>query len=237
MRRFARTLGTLMIVVGLGLLGWAFVVWRWEDPFTSAYTAWKQRSLESAFERRLEGYKPTRRDSASLAAVRRSLRADAARYRRTAKRGEAIGRISVPRLGVDMILVNGTDHETLKRGPGRDPRTFMPGQGELVYIAGHRTTYGAPFSHIDRLRRGDRVTLELPYATLVYAVTTHRIVKATNLSVLRSRHREVIALQACHPRFFASHRYIAYARPVQVIPRGGPTYDASQAALAAPASG
>ena len=62
----------------------------------------------------------------------------------------------------------------LKRGPGRDRRTFMPGEGELVYIAGHRTTYGAPFAHIDRMRTGDRVVLEMPYAVAVYRVTPTR---------------------------------------------------------------
>jgi sortase A len=128
-------------------------------------------------------------------------------------------------MGVNMILVNGTDHETLKKGPGRDLRTFMPGENRLVYIAGHRTTYLAPFSHIDRLRAGDRVTIEVPYATFVYTVTHHRIVEATDLSVLRSPRHEVVELQACHPRFFASHRYIAYARLTRVEPRGAAPFD------------
>jgi sortase A len=123
-----------------------------------------------------------------------------------------------------MVVVNGTDAGTLKKGPGRDPRTFMPGQGQLVYIAGHRTTYSAPFGDIDDLRRGDRVTVRVPYATFVYDVTGHVVVPADDLGRLRSQGREVLALQACHPRFFASHRYIVYARPVELIPRNGPTY-------------
>jgi sortase A len=89
-----------------------------------------------------------------------------------------------------------------------------------VYIAGHRTTYGAPFSHIDRLRREDRVVFELPYATFEYAVTGRRIVPATYVQALRSRGREEIALQACWPRFFASHRIIVYAAPVRVVVPG-----------------
>jgi sortase A len=123
-----------------------------------------------------------------------------------------------------MVMVNGTDRGTLKKGPGRDPRTFMPGQGELVYVAGHRTTYSAPFSNIDDLRRGDRVTVRVPYATFVYRVTGHVVVPANDLDRLRSHGNEVLALQACHPRFFASHRYIVYARPVELIPRGGRSY-------------
>jgi sortase A len=97
----------------------------------------------------------------------------------------------------------------------------MPGQGKLVYIAGHRTTYLAPFSHIERLRRGDRIRLEMPYATVVYSVTRHRIVPANDLSVLRSPAREAVELQACHPRFFATHRYVVYGRPVRIAPHGG----------------
>jgi sortase A len=92
----------------------------------------------------------------------------------------------------------------------------MPGEGELIYIAGHRTTYGAPFAHINRLDVGDRVFVELPYGTFEYAVSGHRIVPADQLSVLKSKGVEQLALQACHPRFFATHRYIAYAKPVGV---------------------
>ena len=100
----------------------------------------------------------------------------------------------------------------------------MPGESRLVYVAGHRTTYLAPFSDIDALRRGDRVTLEMPYGTFLYSVTRHRIVAANDLSVLRAPRHEVLELQACHPRFFASHRYIAYARLIRVEPRGGAPY-------------
>jgi sortase A len=113
-----------------------------------------------------------------------------------------------------MVFVQGTDTESLKKGPGHYAKSFLPDEGELIYVAGHRTTYAAPFSRIDRLRRGDTVIVEMPYGTFRYRVTGHRIVKSTDVSVLRSRHREVLALQACHPRFFASHRYIAYAKPV-----------------------
>jgi sortase A len=94
----------------------------------------------------------------------------------------------------------------------------MPGEGELVYVAGHRTTYGAPFAHIERLQRGDRVVLEMPYATAVYRVTGHVIVPADDLARLKSHGREIVALQACHPRFSASERYIVYAAPLRITP-------------------
>ena len=124
-------------------------------------------------------------------------------------------------MGINMILVEGTDHASLTKGPGRDVRSFMPGQNRLVYIAGHRTTYLAPFAHIERLRRSDRVTIRVPYGTFVYAVVRHRIVPADDLSVLRSPTHEQLELQACHPRFFATHRYIVYAKLLRVLPRSG----------------
>jgi sortase A len=234
MRRTARILGTLMLVGGVLTLLWVVVVWQWQDPFTALYTRWEQHRLASSYDERFAKFRPVRPASANLAAERLTIAREAARYRRASKEGEAIGRIKVPRLGLNMILVNGTAESTLEKGPGRDLRTYMPGQGQLVYIAGHRTTYLAPFSHIDALRPGDRVTLELPYATFVYRIVRHRIVPSDDLAVLKSHNREVVILQACHPRFFATHRYLAYALPVRVEPRVGPAYSPKQA-LAAPA--
>ena len=234
MGRFSRALGTVFVAAGVTTLVWAFTVWAWQDPFTNLYTRWEQHRLAQSYDRLFDRYQPIVHSGASLAAAKRELRLEARRYRADARRGDAIGRISVPRMGLDMVLVNGTDHDTLTKGPGRDLRTAMPGEGQLVYVAGHRTTYSAPFSHIDRLRKGDRVTVRMPYATLVYSVTGHRIVGAEELSVLKSHGHEVLALQACHPRFFATHRYIAYAKLVSVQMRGAPA-GVSATALAAAA--
>jgi len=232
MRRALRILGTVLVVGGVATLLWVVVVWQWQDPFTALYTRWEQHKLASSYDERFAKFRPLRPAGDTLAAERRTIALEAARYRRDSKRGEAIGRIKVPRLGLNMILVNGTDHDSLIKGPGRDLRTYMPGQGQLIYIAGHRTTYLAPFSHIDALRSGDRVTLSMPYATFVYRVTRHRIVPSNDLSVLDSHGREVVILQACHPRFFATHRYLAYATPVRVVPRVGPAYTPGQALAA-----
>ena len=125
----------------------------------------------------------------------------------------------MPRLDLSLVVVNGTSASDLRRGPGRHEDTFMPGEGKLVYVAGHRTTYGAPFSDIDALETGDTITVELPYGSVEYRVTRHRIVDDNDLSVLESSGREELVLQACHPRFFASQRYLVYARPVSVEAR------------------
>jgi sortase A len=233
-RRALRILGTLLAAAGALMLIWAFVVWQWQDPFTALYTKWKQHELTSQYSKLSRSFEGSI-SSTSLAAERASIAKAGRRYRLASGRGQALGRIRIPRMGVNMIFVNGTDHETLKKGPGRDLRTFMPGENRLVYIAGHRTTYLAPFSHIDSLRPGDRVVLEVPYGTFIYSVTRHRIVVATNLSVLRSPQHELLELQACHPRFFASHRYIAYATLIRVEPRGATPYEPP--AIGAQASG
>jgi sortase A len=231
MRRLARPLGTALIVAGVLGLAWVVMVWQWQDPVTGLYTHWKQHQLAQSIDRQFAAYSPIRLDRNDLAAERRVIAADAARFRRDAKRGQAIGRIVIGRIGLRMVIVNGTDHESLKKGPGRDLRSFMPGQDRLVYIAGHRTTYLAPFSHIDAIQRRDVIRIEMPYATFVYRATGHRIVAATDLSVLRSPKHELLELQACHPRFFATHRYIVYASLVAVHPRGMPAYQLEAAAL------
>jgi len=226
-RRLARFLGAQLILAGLLTLAWALVVWQWQDPFTAAYTRWKQQQLSSSLDRLVAGYKPAPLAAGSLAAERREVRREATAFRHDARRGQAIGRIVIGRIGLHMVLVNGTDHDTLKKGPGRDLRTFMPGEDRLVYIAGHRTTYLAPFSHIDQIRTGDYIRVQMPYAQFLYRATGHRIVTATDMSVLKSPHHEELELQACHPRFFATHRYIVYGKLVRVEPRGGTAYGAA----------
>jgi sortase A len=210
-------LGTFLLVIGLGVLAWAATVYLWKDPFTTAYTAYEQRRLESNLEEQFESWRPSREPVVAPGHPkprRDDLSGEAERFRRASHDGDAVARLSVPRLGVDVVVVNGTSTGDLRRGPGRHTETFMPGEGELVYVAGHRTTYGAPFSDIDDLEPGDPITVELPYGTVEYRVTRHRVVDDADLTVLESRGREELVLQACHPRFFASQRYLVYARPV-----------------------
>jgi sortase A len=240
MRRLARILGTLMIVGGLLCLAWVVTVWQWQDPLTAASHALDQRRLENNFEELLEdadSRRPPQQQNEeeeepdgepvevppkpTAAELRQTIAVDARAWRKRSLRGDPIARLSLPTLDVSEIVVNGTDSSTLKKGPGRYLGSAMPGENKLVYIAGHRTTYGAPFSRIDRLRRGDPVLVELPYGSFRYRITGHRIVDDNELSVLESRGFEQLALQACHPRFFASQRYIAYAELVSVTPPGG----------------
>lgn len=212
LRTFFRFLGATFVALGALALVWGFVTWQWGDPLTGAYTRWQQRSLTAEYERLASVYRAPPATPAGR--PKPDLRRTASRMRQQVRVGQPIGRIKVDGLGLDMVVVNGTDSDTLRKGPGHDPRTFFPGERELVYIAGHRTTFGAPFAHIDRLRPGDRVVLEMPYGRFVYRVRNSVIVPADDIERLRSRGREEIALQACHPRFSARERYIVYARPV-----------------------
>lgn len=98
----------------------------------------------------------------------------------TVERGDAVGRLTIPRLGL------------------------------RVYVAGRRTADGAPFSDVDQLRRGNTLTMEMPYAPFTDRVTGRRIVPATFLKALESRGSEEIALRACPPRFSAGHRIITW---------------------------
>jgi sortase A len=214
-------LGTFLLVIGLGVLAWAATVYLWKDPFTTAYTAYEQRQLESNLDREFEKWHPTRDPVVKNGqpSPRDDLSREAKLFRLASEDGDAIARLRVPRLDLSLVVVNGTSTSDLRRGPGRHEKTFMPGEGELVYVAGHRTTYGAPFSDIQKLDTGDEITVELPYGTVEYRVTRYRIVDDNDLSVLDSRGREELVLQACHPRFFASQRYLVYAKPVSVEAR------------------
>jgi len=214
-------------------LVWVVVVWRWEDPFTGAYTWWVQRHLSAELTQRMQQFALPRPEHAlSVAAAEREVAAAAETYRRALHDGNPIGRITIPRIGLSIVVVQGTDESSLTKGPGHYDGSALPGEHRLIYIAGHRTTYLAPFSHIDAIRAGDRVTMQLPYATFTYVVSFHRIVPADDLAVLRSSSHEVLVLQACHPRFFATHRYLVYARPVLMTLKGGRTYKIAASASA-----
>ncbi len=236
-------LGLVLMVGGALTLVWAVVVWQWEDPFTALYTLYEQHQLDGAYAQRAKEFQvalptipaqarphgahhaatvaPTPVAQEPVSEIEHVIALAARSYRLSSHEGEPLGRIIIPRLGLNMIFVDGTSDSSLEKGPGRDLSSFLPGENRLVYIAGHRTTFLAPFSAINTIRPGDLVTLELPYATFIYKVTEHIIVPASDVAVLQSPDHELLALQACNPRFFATQRYIVYALPERVIPEKG----------------
>ena len=229
MRRATRILGLALIVAGVLLLAWVVVVWQWQDPFTAIYTHVEQRHLAHRYDKRLASY-PQRVLHGDAAATERQIAAEADAYRRTLSTGDPVGRLRIGRIGLNMIVVQGTDDETLKKGPGHYEQSGLPGEGHLIYVAGHRTTYLAPFAYINDIRVGDYVTFSVPYGSFTYRVFRHYIVPSDDLAVLADHGTEVLRLQACHPRFFATHRYIVDARLVSVTPAGGHPYTPTTAA-------
>jgi sortase A len=141
------------------------------------------------------------------------------------KMSQPLGRIKIPRIGVNAIFVQGTRWgPDLSKGPGHYPQTSLPGVGRTMGIAAHRTTFGAWFRHIDSLDAGDKISLRLPYATFYYQVFKHEVVKSGDWSIIRDRGFDQLVLSACHPLYSASHRWVVYAGLVRVDPVHGIPY-------------
>lgn len=126
--------------------------------------------------------------------------------------GDAIGKIELPTLGRDYYVVEGDDGATLRKGPGHYPDTPLPGERGTVAIAGHRTTHGAPFRTIDRLRKGNKIVLSMPYARFTYTVVKTRIVDPTDVAVKKPVGYNQLILSACHPLYSAAQRIVVFAR-------------------------
>jgi sortase A len=189
-----RFVASVMMVSGLLLLADAGLTLAWQEP-VSAFLANRQ---QAALERKLHDPVVVRRVE-----------------RRRPLKGDAIGEIVIPRIDKSAFVVQGTDTDSLRKGPGHYADTPLPGRHGTVGIAGHRTTHGAPFRHIDELHRGDRVLLEMPYGTFVYRVERTRIVDPGDTWVKRDVGYDRLILSACHPLYSAAHRIVVFARFVR----------------------
>ena len=216
-----RWIGLAVLGVGLAIVAWVGVTLEWGDPFTSLYTSHAQHSLARQLDRTEATWRRADRpESAARAAksgVASLVRRRALRFGRHLQDGSPIGRIRIPRIHLDMVVVQGTSTSDLERGPGHydaatGVNTSLPGLGAVVAIAGHRTTFLHPFRHIDDLRPGDNIYLEMPYGTFRYTVYLQRVVLPTDWSILRPRQFEKLVLTACHPLYSASHRLVVFAR-------------------------
>jgi sortase A len=126
--------------------------------------------------------------------------------------GRPVTRLEIPSIGVNAIVVEGTTPRALRAGAGHYPSTPLPGEDGNVAIAGHRTTFGAPFRDIDAIRPGAPIVFELPYGTFRYVVFAREIVLEDDWTILRRRPFETLVLTACHPLYGSSHRWVVYAR-------------------------
>jgi sortase A len=220
-RRFLRPLSLVLVVVGGLLLADAVATLVWQEPVSALYSRLQQGKLGDKLAK-LEDTEPSAVDRRVLSRLgtldRRLAYASRALNRRTGD-GEPLGRIRIPSIGVSSVVVAGTGTASLRRGPGHYPGTPLPGTHGTVAIAGHRTTYGAPFRRLDRLGRGDRIELRMPYGTFVYSVERRRIVLPTAVWVTRSTSFDRLILSACHPLYSAAKRIVVFARLVDTRPR------------------
>jgi sortase A len=130
----------------------------------------------------------------------------------TVANASPLTRMRIPRIGVDVVVVQGVTKDALRAGAGHYPNTPLPGQRGNVAIAGHRVTWGKPFRHMDRLRRGDRIELLTPVGTFVYEVSVDPfVVSPGDLSVIEQSERPMLTLTTCNPVHSARQRLVVHA--------------------------
>jgi sortase A len=211
--RVTRILSTALITAGLVVLADAGVTLLWEEPVSAAYGNLQQgrasdelSDLESTFATEVAG--------ADTDAARARILAE--RFSNEIGRGDPIGRIKVSSVGIDFVLLNGTDTATLQKGPGRYPQTPLPGLGGTTGIAGHRTTYAAPFRKVNEIEDGDEIEVELPYGIFTYTVQKHEIVDPSDVEIVEPVGYDRVVLTACHPLYSAAQRYAVFGRLTEV---------------------
>jgi sortase A len=222
-RRALRAVSTLLIVAGVLALADGIATLIWQEPVSALYARVQQERLDDELAA-LERAAPApveRRALARLPDPRRRQAFAARALGRRAEPGDALGRLRIPAIGLSTVVVEGTDVADLRNGPGHYPGTSLPGQRGTVAIAGHRTTYGAPFRDVDDLERGDRIALRMPYGTFAYRVERTRVVPPTAVDVVGRVAYDRLVLTACHPLYSADERIVVFARLDAAPPRFG----------------
>ncbi len=233
----ARIFGTGLIATGVGLLMFVAVTVVWGDPFTRLSESGDQKVLAREFA----SAEPESGlvDTADLDPL--LTKRSAALARKATPLGEVAGQIRIPKLGMKKFFVHGARKPDLEKGPGLYRETLFPGSGRAVAIAGHRTTFGAPFLNVDELKPGDVIQLRMTYGRFTYKVTHTKIITPNDWSILdygaaeptragrqavkRSRQCngtcEHLVLTACHPKYSAAQRIAVFARLSKIELAGG----------------
>lgn len=221
--RALRALAIVLIVAGVVALADAVVTLVWQEPFSALYAKLRQDDLSGALAK-VDRAAPSAREErvlADLADVRRRVAFLAGSLEGRAKNGSAVGRIVIPRIDADFVVVKGTGTSDLQSGPGVYPETVFPGIAGTTAIAGHRTTYLAPFRHIDSLHAGNTIRLQMPYARFTYTVVGKRVVAPTDVeAAIGNVGYSRLVLSACTPLFSAEKRLLVYARLTSATPLG-----------------
>ena len=218
LRRALHILSTALITAGIVVLVDVGMTLAWKEPVSTIYGSIQQGKASES----LEALEQRFFDRANVTGPNELVQgtgtdAWAARiFEQEVRTGEGIGRIKIPEIELEAVVVQGTDTSTLQKGPGHYPSTAFPGQGHTVAIAGHRTTYLAPFRKINEISDGDEVVIEMPYRTFTYEVEGHRIVDPFQVGIIRDVGYERLVLTACHPLYSAAQRWAVVARLTDV---------------------
>jgi sortase A len=222
MRRVIRDISSVLILTGLLLLVDGGVTLLWQEPVTAAIALIKRSDVSHKYlSYRTAPLTHTQRKAVkqihtSKQRISYLARADLAQI----KTGDAIGQIEIPKIGHTYNVVQGDQTGQLEDGPGHYPSTALPGMGQTVGIAGHRTTYLAPFRFINELHKGDRIFLTMPYGKFTYVVQKQQIVQPTAVWVVNNVGYDRLVLSACNPIYSASQRIIVFAKLSSVTPLG-----------------
>jgi sortase A len=215
-----RALSTLLIVAGLLTLADVAATLVWQEPVTALVGLVKRTDTDT----RYLSYKTMPLNATQRAMLTRLAAAEARvdylarQEQRSVPGGAALGRLQIARLGVVYDVIQGTSTGDLERGPGHYAGTALPGEGRTVAIAGHRTTYLAPFRNLNELQRGDQIVLQMPYGKFTYVVQGQRIVSPNAWWITRNVGYDRLVLSACNPLYSASQRIAVFARLVRVHP-------------------
>ncbi len=214
--RRLRLAGDLLLIVGGLLLAYPF--------WSAAYAQVQQSRLDSTYREQSAAFVET--ITANVDTRPRGLSDEellkrlAVRFERGLEPGDPIGRLRIPRVDVNRLVQQGVggrlaldpdgDSSLLHSGPVHYAVTPLPGAGEPFAVAGHRTTYGAPFYKLDKLRKGDLIFMETPYGKFRYAVAKTTTVSPSDVGVLADRGYGLV-LTTCTPPYSAKHRLIVWA--------------------------
>jgi sortase A len=201
MRRIIGGVGRGLVTIGiLILLFVAYQLWG-----TGIYESRQQSELQAQFRKELAQEKAAARRAATATSTTTTLPALPPPI------GDAVGIIEIPKIGLERAVVQGIGVPDLRRGPGHYPATPMPGQLGNAAIAGHRTTYGAPFNRLDELVPGDPILVSTLHGTYHYTMTQQLIVSPSQVSVLDPTPNATLTLTTCNPKYSASQRLVVKA--------------------------
>lgn len=216
-RRARRVLLLAGLVIGVALVADGLLTIFWQEPITALQQSHDQAALRSDLGKLQETMlaAPAVKGESQATLMRRR-----ARTLLTARAdGKALGSVTIPRIGLKTVFVESTTHDALKKGPGHYRGTVLPGMTGTVGLAGHRTTYGAPFRRVDELVKGSRIVVRMPYGTFTYKVTGTRITTPSDASSLVSHAgTDKLVLTACHPLYSAAKRIVVSARLASSTP-------------------